>query len=94
MENTVIYHRHLKTESGREIFANDKALANIAKIFRKCIKVGLKYMSNDNPTTKTKHTCSSSLYFHALAGNVCETLHKLHIHIGEMALSSSIQTIL
>lgn len=26
--------------------------------------------------------------------NVCETLHKLHIHIGEMALSSSIQTIL
>lgn len=51
-------------------------------------------MSNDNPTTKTKHTCSSSLYFHALAGNVCETLHKLHIHIGEMALSSSIQTIL
>lgn len=67
MENTVIYHRHLKTESGREIFANDKALANIAKIFCKRIKVGLKYMSNDNPTTKTKHTCSSSLYFHALS---------------------------
>lgn len=26
--------------------------------------------------------------------NVCETLHKLHIHIIEMALSSPIQTIL
>lgn len=79
VENTVIYQRHLKTESRWEIFANDKALANIAKIFRKRIKVGLKYISNNNPTTKTKHTCSSSLYFHALAEkclwNTTQTTH-------------------
>lgn len=77
-----------------EIFANDKALANIAKIFRKPIKVGLKYISNNNPTTKTKHTCSSSLYFHALAEkglwNTTQTTHSQ----SEMALSSPIQTIL
>lgn len=80
----VIYYRYLKIESGREIFVNDKVFANIVKIFCKRIKVGLKYMFNDNLIIKIKYTCSSSLYFYVLVGNVCEILYKLYIYIGEM----------
>lgn len=62
----VIYYRYLKIESGREIFVNDKVFANIVKIFCKRIKVGLKYMFNDNLIIKIKYICSSSLYFYVL----------------------------
>lgn len=52
------------------------------------------FMSNNNSTTKKNTHVAAHYVFMPWQKIVCETQHKLHIHIGKLALSPPIQRVL